>query len=70
MFAHLPGCGAAELLSVPLVALTIATLGWRWAFTGLTSSFVLPLLIVGEVALTGAAVYAFPLPPVRRLRMG
>ncbi|WP_168584075.1 hypothetical protein [Saccharopolyspora sp. ASAGF58] len=52
------------------MALTIATLGWRWAFTGLTSSFVLPLLIVGEVALTGAAVYAFPLPPVRRLRMG
>ncbi|QUH03678.1 MFS transporter [Saccharopolyspora erythraea] len=35
--------------------------------TGMTSSFVLPLLIAGGVALTGAAVYAFVLPPVRRL---
>ncbi|MDA3627476.1 MFS transporter [Saccharopolyspora sp. WRP15-2] len=38
--------------------------------TGLTSSFALPLLIAGGVALTGAAVYAFLLPPVRRLRLG
>jgi ACS family glucarate transporter-like MFS transporter len=28
-----------------------------------------PLLIAGGVALIGAAVYAFLLPPVRRLRM-
>jgi D-galactonate transporter len=38
--------------------------------TGLTSSFVLPLLIAGGVALTGAVVYAFVLPPVQRLRLG
>jgi hypothetical protein len=35
-----------------------------------THSFVIPLLIAGGVALTGAAVYAFLLPPVRRLRLG
>jgi D-galactonate transporter len=37
--------------------------------TGLTNSFVLPLLIAGGVALVGATVYAFLLPPVRRLRL-
>lgn len=37
--------------------------------TGLVGSFVLPLLIAGGVAVTGAAVYAFALPKVRPLRL-
>lgn len=37
--------------------------------TGLTSSFTLPLLIAGGVAVTGALVYAFLLPRVRPLSL-